>query len=157
MRTGLGRSGTTRRPYGPGRSWSSPLPQQPKAWCGWVDIAQKTGFRPVPLLPIIWSSPHLDTAVTLPVGIECYAAYALRAWLAAGHAISDRTRRLARTAWSPRDLHRRRGPGRSLPGSTSSSARSANRRQPLWTRELMTVIAAAELRDGEYTASSLPG
>jgi hypothetical protein len=32
----------------------------------------------------------------LPVGVECYAAYALRAWLATDHAISDRTRRFAR-------------------------------------------------------------
>jgi hypothetical protein len=67
-------------------------------WSGWVGIAQKTGFGAVPLLPGIWSSLHLDTAVTLPVGVECYAAYALRAWLAGGHAISDRTRRFAR--WS---------------------------------------------------------
>jgi hypothetical protein len=52
----------------------------------------------VPLLPGIWPSLHLDTAVTLPVGVECYAAYALRAWLAGGHAISDQTRRFAR--WS---------------------------------------------------------
>ena len=50
----------------------------------------------VSLLPGIWSSVHLDTAVTLPVGVECYAAYALRAWLATGHAISDWTRRFAR-------------------------------------------------------------
>ena len=55
----------------------------------WVGIAQQTGFGAVPLLPGIWSSLHLDTAVTLPVGVECYAAYALRAWLADGHAISD--------------------------------------------------------------------
>jgi hypothetical protein len=48
------------------------------------------------VLPGIWPSLHLDTAVTLPVGVECYAAYALRAWLASGHAISDRTRRFAR-------------------------------------------------------------
>jgi hypothetical protein len=33
-----------------------------------------------------------------PVGVECCAAYALRAWLATGHPISDRTRRFAR--WS---------------------------------------------------------
>jgi hypothetical protein len=65
-------------------------------WSGWVGIAQKTGFGAVQLLPGIWSSLHLDTAVTLPVGVECYAAYALRAWLAGGHAISDRTRRFAR-------------------------------------------------------------
>jgi hypothetical protein len=67
-------------------------------WSGWVGIAQKTGFGVVPLLPGIWSSLHLDTAVTLPVGVECYAAYALRTWLASGHAVSDRTRRFAR--WS---------------------------------------------------------
>jgi hypothetical protein len=47
-------------------------------------------------LPGIWSSLRLDTAVTLPVGVECYAAYALRAWLATGNAISDRTQRFAR-------------------------------------------------------------
>jgi hypothetical protein len=52
----------------------------------------------VSLLPGMWSSLRLDTAVTLPVGVECYAAYALRAWLATDHAISDRTRRFAR--WS---------------------------------------------------------
>jgi len=34
----------------------------------------------------------------LPVGLGCCAAYALRAWLAVGHAISDRTPRFAR--WS---------------------------------------------------------
>jgi hypothetical protein len=50
----------------------------------------------VPLMPGIRPSLHLDTAVTLPVGVECYAAYALRAWLAADHAISGRTRRFAR-------------------------------------------------------------
>jgi hypothetical protein len=52
-------------------------------WSGWVGIAQKTGFGLVPPLPGIWPSLHLDTAITLPVGVEAYAAYALRAWLAA--------------------------------------------------------------------------
>jgi hypothetical protein len=74
------------------------VPAAAEVWSGWVGIVQKTGFGAVPLLPGIWSSLHLDTAVTLPVGVECYAAYALRAWLATGHAISDRTRRFAR--WS---------------------------------------------------------
>ena len=83
--------------------WSWPLlvlavPAAAEVWSGWVGIAQKTGFGVVSLLLGIWSSLHLDTAVTLPVGGECYAAYALRAWLASGHAISDRTRRFAR--WS---------------------------------------------------------
>jgi hypothetical protein len=65
---------------------------------GWVGIAQMTGFGRVSPLPGIWSSLHLDTAITLPVGVEAYAAYALRAWLARDQAISDRTRRFAR--WS---------------------------------------------------------
>ena len=39
---------------------------------------------------------HLDTAITLLVGVEAYAAYALRAWLARDRSISDRTRRFAK-------------------------------------------------------------
>ena len=50
-------------------------------------------------LPGIWPSLHLDTAITLPVGVtEACAAYALRAWLARDQAISARTRRFAK--WS---------------------------------------------------------
>jgi hypothetical protein len=67
-------------------------------WSGWVGIAQKTGFGLVSPLPGIWPSLHLDTAITLPVGVEAYAAYALRAWLARDRAISGRTRRFAK--WS---------------------------------------------------------
>jgi hypothetical protein len=83
------------------RSWPLlvlAVPAAAEVWSGWVGIAQQTGFGSVHLLPGIWSSLHLDTAVTLPVGVECYAAYALRAWLADGHAVSDRTRRFA--MWS---------------------------------------------------------
>ena len=83
------------------RSW--PLlvlaaPAAAEVWSGWVGIAQKTGFGLVSPLPGIWPSLHLDTSITLPVGVEAYAAYALRAWLADGHSVSDRTRRFAR--WS---------------------------------------------------------
>ena len=83
------------------RSW--PLlvlaaPAAAEVWSGWVGIAQRTGFGLVSPLPGIWPSLHLDTSITLPVGVEAYAAYALRAWLAGGHAVSDRTRRFAR--WS---------------------------------------------------------
>jgi hypothetical protein len=67
-------------------------------WSGWVGIAQKTGFGLVSPLPGIWPSLHLDTAITLPVGVEAYAAYALRAWLARDPTIGDRTRRFAK--WS---------------------------------------------------------
>ena len=93
------RSGTVRDRAKTMRSWPLlvlAVPAAAEVWSGWVGIAQKTGFGMVPLLPGIWSSLHLDTAVTLPVGVECYAAYALRAWLATDHAISDRTRRFAR-------------------------------------------------------------
>ncbi len=81
------------------RSW--PLlvlaaPAAAEVWSGWVGIAQRTGFGMVSPLPGIWPSLHLDTAITLPVGVEAYAAYALRAWLSGGPAVSERTRRFAR-------------------------------------------------------------
>ncbi len=67
-------------------------------WSGWLGIGQLTGFGEVHPLPGIWNSLHLDTAVTLPVGVEAYAAYALHAWLAASASLSERTRRFAK--WS---------------------------------------------------------
>ena len=83
------------------RSW--PLlvlaaPAAAEVWTGWAGIAQKTGFGLVSPLPGILPSLHLDTSITLPVGVEAYAAYALRAWLADEHSISGRTRRFAK--WS---------------------------------------------------------
>ncbi len=95
------RSGAMPRPGRTMRSW--PLlvlaaPAAAEVWSGWVGIAQKTGFGLVSPLPGIWPSLHLDTTITLPVGVEAYAAYALRAWLASGHAVSGRTRRFAK--WS---------------------------------------------------------
>jgi hypothetical protein len=83
------------------RSW--PLlvlaaPAAAEVWSGWVGIAQKTGFGLVSPLPGIWPSLHLDTAITLPVGVEAYAAYALRAWLARDRPVTARTRRFAQ--WS---------------------------------------------------------
>jgi hypothetical protein len=83
------------------RSW--PLlvlaaPAAAEVWSGWVGIAQKTGFGLVSPLPGILPSLHLDTSITLPVGVEAYAAYALRAWLAGEPSISGRTRRFAK--WS---------------------------------------------------------
>ena len=95
------RSPATARPGRTVRSW--PLlvlaaPAAAEVWSGWVGIAQKTGFGLVSPLPGIWPSLHLDTAITLPVGVEAYAAYALRAWLARDQLISDRTRRFAK--WS---------------------------------------------------------
>jgi hypothetical protein len=78
------------------RSWPlliRALPAADAVWSGWVGIGQLTGFGQIHPMLGIWDSLHLDTAITLPVGVE---AYALRAWLTAGTAVSDRTRRFAR-------------------------------------------------------------
>jgi hypothetical protein len=74
------------------------LPSAIAVWSGWVGIGQMTGFWQVHPLPGIWSSLHLNTAVTPPVGVEAYAAYALRAWLSPTPQISARTHTFAR--WS---------------------------------------------------------
>jgi len=83
------------------RSWPLVVLAAPAAaevFSGWAGIAKMTGFGLVSPLPGIWPSLHLDTSITLPVGVEAYAAYALRAWLSGGHAVSGRTRRFAK--WS---------------------------------------------------------
>jgi hypothetical protein len=83
------------------RSWPLlvlAVPAAAAVWSGWVGIGRLTGFGVVRPLPGIWDSLRLDAAVTLPVGVEAYAAYALRAWLSASPVISWRTRRFAR--WS---------------------------------------------------------
>lgn len=95
------RSSATARPGRTVRPW--PLlvlaaPAAAEVWSGWVGIAQKTGFGLISPLPGIWPSLHLDTSITLPVGVEAYAAYALRAWLGNEHSVSPRTRRFAK--WS---------------------------------------------------------
>jgi hypothetical protein len=95
------RSPATTRPGRTVRSW--PLlvlaaPAAAEVWSGWVGIAEKTGFGRVSPLPGIWPSLHLDTTIPLPIGVEAYAAYALRAWLSSEDAVSPRTRRFAK--WS---------------------------------------------------------
>ena len=77
----------------PHNSWSSLTPGISRC-----TAKQKTGFGLVSPLPGIWPSQHLDTTITLPVGGEAYAAYALRAWLAREDWIGDQTRRF--TKWS---------------------------------------------------------
>jgi hypothetical protein len=83
------------------RSWPLVVLAAPAAaevFSGWAGMAKMTGFGLVSPLPGIWPSLHLDTSITLPVGVEAYAAYALRAWLARDRSVSGRTRRFAR--WS---------------------------------------------------------
>jgi hypothetical protein len=81
------------------RSWPLlilALPAAVAVWSGWVGIGEMTGFGQVHPLPGLWDSLHLNTAITLPIGVEAYAAYALRAWLTASTTVSAHTRRFAR-------------------------------------------------------------
>jgi hypothetical protein len=81
------------------RRWPLFLIAAPAAvaiWSGWVGLGGLCGFGLVQPLPGIapW---HLDTAITLPVGVEAYGAYALGAWLslAAEHPARTFARRSA--------------------------------------------------------------
>jgi len=57
-----------------------------------------TGFGLVRPLPGLLNSVQVNTAITLPIGVEAYGVYALKAWLSAGRRTSERTRRFAQ--WS---------------------------------------------------------
>jgi hypothetical protein len=57
------------------------LPAFVAIWSGWVDLGRLTGFGVVHPLPGIADEVALNTAITLPVGLETYAAYALYVWL----------------------------------------------------------------------------
>lgn len=63
-------------------------------WSGWVGLGGMCGFGPVNLLPGIGDGFFVNTAITLPVGIESYGAYALSVWLRGRS--SERTRLFAR-------------------------------------------------------------
>lgn len=79
-----------------GRPWPLLLIAIPAAvavWSGWVGLAGLCGFGPIHPLPGIADGFHLNTAITLPVGIESYGAYALYACLAG--AASESTRKFA--------------------------------------------------------------
>jgi hypothetical protein len=53
-------------------------------WSGWVGLGGLCGFGVIHPLPGIWDALHLNTAITLPIGVEAYGAYALGAWLTPG-------------------------------------------------------------------------
>jgi hypothetical protein len=80
--------------------WAWPVLAAPAwvaIWSGWVGLGELTGAGPVHPLPGIWDSLSVNTAITLPVGAETYAAYALRVWLS-GDAVPAAARRFAK--WS---------------------------------------------------------
>ncbi|WP_433215652.1 ABC transporter permease [Dactylosporangium sp. CS-047395] len=80
--TGDGHPGTTVTRKS--RSWPVmllALPAFVAIWSGWVGLGELTGFGVVHPLPGIWDDLALNTAITLPIGVETYAAYALAVWL----------------------------------------------------------------------------
>ncbi|MEU7900290.1 hypothetical protein AB0B45_46590 [Nonomuraea sp. NPDC049152] len=74
------------------------LPAGVATWSGWVGLGEKTGFGMVTPLPGIADGFQINTAITLPLGVETYAAYALGAWLKTGSQVSETTRTFAK--WS---------------------------------------------------------
>lgn len=65
-------------------------------WSGWVELGALAGFGVVHPLPGIADDFRINTAITLPIGMEAYAAYALWVWLS--DRAPARARRFAR--WS---------------------------------------------------------
>lgn len=65
-------------------------------WSGWVGLGGMAGFGVVRPLPGIASAVQVNTAITLPVGVEAYGAFALGAWLLPG--TGPQARKFAR--WS---------------------------------------------------------
>lgn len=70
-----------RKPIG---TWPLVLLSVPAAvavWSGWVGLGEMTGFGVVHPLPGIADRFTINSAITLPIGVETYAAYALRVWI----------------------------------------------------------------------------
>jgi hypothetical protein len=65
-------------------------------WSGWVGMGEMTGFGVVQLLPGI-ANFQVNSAITLPIGVEAYASYALYVWLS-GRTRTEETRQFAK--WS---------------------------------------------------------
>jgi hypothetical protein len=57
------------------------LPATVAIWSGWVGLGHLAGFGPVQPLPGIVDGFEIDTSITLPIGMETYAGYALYVWL----------------------------------------------------------------------------
>ena len=66
-------------------------------WGGWVELGKLTGFGEITPLPGIADSWTINSAITLPLGMEAYAALALQVWLS-GRTRSDKARSFAK--WS---------------------------------------------------------
>ncbi|MGW1341784.1 ABC transporter permease [Kribbella sp. NPDC002412] len=74
--------------------WLLALPAFVAVWSGWVGLGEMTGFGVVHPLPGIADGFTLNTAITLPIGVETYAAFALHVWLS-GRRVAAHARRFA--------------------------------------------------------------
>lgn len=76
------------------------LPAFVAVWGGWVELGRMTGFGPVDLLPGFTKDGAplvtFNTAITLPIGMETYAAYAL--YVALSGRVPARARAFARVS-----------------------------------------------------------
>lgn len=70
------------------------LPAFVAVWSGWVGLGELTGFGVIHPLPGIVDRFSLNTAITLPIGFEAYAVYAIRVYLSP--AVSARARAFAK-------------------------------------------------------------
>ncbi len=61
--------------------WLIAAPAAVAVWSGWVGLGELCGFGVIHPLPGIIPGFRLNTAITLPVGVEAYAAFALGAWV----------------------------------------------------------------------------
>ena len=75
-----GPEATERKPVRVWPVWLLMAPAAVAIWGGWVGLGEMAGFGPVNLLPGI-ADVEINTAITLPIGMEVYAAYALYVWL----------------------------------------------------------------------------
>jgi hypothetical protein len=89
--TGPQTGGPDRQPYGLiAATLAISLSAFTAVWGGWVGLGRMVGFGPVNLLPGIGDGLVVDLAITLPIGIEAYAAAAL--WVAVGGLVHGRGR-----------------------------------------------------------------
>ncbi|HEX6498795.1 MAG TPA: ABC transporter permease, partial [Micromonosporaceae bacterium] len=72
------------------------LPAFVAVWSGWVGLGSLTGFGVVHPLPGIADGFAINSAITLPVGVETYAAFALRVWISG--AVPATARRFAKAS-----------------------------------------------------------
>ena len=100
----MGTHQSTQRHAAPGaeprhHSWPLLLIAAPAAvavWSGWVGLGSMCGFGVIHPLPGIWDAARLNTAITLPVGVEAYGTFALYVWLSGS--VSQETRLFARNS-----------------------------------------------------------